>query len=83
MSVSEHAAALGVRTSALRHWDAEGLVVPDQVPPRGTPEPHWRPGRRASRLAPEPSSTRRPHSAPSSLPRPRPGREGFSRGPRQ
>ncbi|MFD9460314.1 MerR family transcriptional regulator [Streptomyces sp. NPDC060027] len=36
MSVSELAAALGVRPSALRHWDAEGLVVPDRVPPRGT-----------------------------------------------
>lgn len=36
MSVSELAAALGVRPSALRHWDAEGLVVPDRVAPRGT-----------------------------------------------
>ncbi|MFE6040544.1 MerR family transcriptional regulator [Streptomyces sp. NPDC056452] len=36
MNVSELAAALGVRPSALRHWDAEGLVVPDRVPPRGT-----------------------------------------------
>lgn len=36
MSVSDLAAALGVRTSALRHWDAEGLVVPDRIPPRGT-----------------------------------------------
>ncbi|WP_327110653.1 MerR family transcriptional regulator [Nocardia sp. NBC_01730] len=36
MSVSEVAAALGVRPSALRHWDAEGLVVPDRVSPRGT-----------------------------------------------
>lgn len=36
MSVSELAAALGVRPSTLRHWDAEGLVVPDRVPPRGT-----------------------------------------------
>lgn len=36
MGVSELAAALGVRPSALRHWDAEGLVVPDRVPPRGT-----------------------------------------------
>ncbi|MFF9689310.1 MerR family transcriptional regulator [Streptomyces sp. NPDC014623] len=35
MSVSELAAALGVRPSALRHWDAEGLAVPDRVPPRG------------------------------------------------
>ncbi|WP_067470287.1 MerR family transcriptional regulator [Nocardia amamiensis] len=31
MSVSELAAALGVRPSTLRHWDAEGLVVPDRV----------------------------------------------------
>ncbi|MFJ4918379.1 MerR family transcriptional regulator [Streptomyces sp. NPDC088725] len=36
MSVSELAAALGVRASALRHWDTEGLVVPDRVSPRGT-----------------------------------------------
>ncbi|RDG35643.1 MerR family transcriptional regulator [Streptomyces corynorhini] len=36
MSVSELAAALGVRPSTLRHWDAEGLVVPDRLPPRGT-----------------------------------------------
>ncbi|WP_393058254.1 MerR family transcriptional regulator [Streptomyces sp. LN549] len=36
MSVSGLAAALGVRPSTLRHWDAEGLVVPDRVPPRGT-----------------------------------------------
>ncbi|MCT2594796.1 MerR family transcriptional regulator [Streptomyces sp. N2-109] len=36
MSVLELAAALGVRPSTLRHWDAEGLVVPDRVPPRGT-----------------------------------------------
>ena len=28
MTVSELAAALGVRPSTLRHWDAEGLVVP-------------------------------------------------------
>ncbi|GAB3321337.1 MerR family transcriptional regulator [Geodermatophilus aquaeductus] len=28
MGVSELAAALGVRPSTLRHWDAEGLVVP-------------------------------------------------------
>lgn len=34
LSVSELAAALGVRPSTLRHWDAEGLVVPDRVPPR-------------------------------------------------
>ncbi|QTZ90487.1 MerR family transcriptional regulator [Streptomyces auratus] len=36
MSVSELAAALGVRPSTLRHWDAEGLVVPDRLSPRGT-----------------------------------------------
>ncbi|WP_199443535.1 MerR family transcriptional regulator [Umezawaea beigongshangensis] len=36
MSVSELAAALGVRPSTLRHWDAEGLVVPDRDPVRGT-----------------------------------------------
>lgn len=34
MSVSELATALGVRPSTLRHWDAEGLVVPDRD--RGT-----------------------------------------------
>ncbi|WP_039802598.1 MerR family transcriptional regulator [Nocardia araoensis] len=31
MSVAELAAALGVRPSTLRHWDAEGLVVPDRT----------------------------------------------------
>ncbi|MEU0132527.1 MerR family transcriptional regulator [Streptomyces sp. NPDC006296] len=36
MSVAELAAALGVRPSTLRHWDAEGLAVPDRVAPRGT-----------------------------------------------
>ncbi|MEX2970150.1 MerR family transcriptional regulator [Streptomyces sp. C184] len=36
MSVSELAAALGVRPSTLRHWDAEGLVVPDRLSPQGT-----------------------------------------------
>lgn len=36
MSISELAAALGVRPSTLRHWDAEGLVVPDRDPTRGT-----------------------------------------------
>ncbi|MFE3825711.1 MerR family transcriptional regulator [Streptomyces sp. NPDC059092] len=36
MSVSELAAALGVRSSTLRHWDAEGLAVPDRVFPRDT-----------------------------------------------
>jgi DNA-binding transcriptional MerR regulator len=30
MTISELATALGVRPSALRHWDAEGLVVPDR-----------------------------------------------------
>ena len=30
MSVSELAVALGLRPSTLRHWDAEGLVVPDR-----------------------------------------------------
>ncbi|QNP61642.1 MerR family transcriptional regulator [Streptomyces genisteinicus] len=35
MGVSELAAALGVRPSTLRHWDAEGLVVPDRDPVRG------------------------------------------------
>lgn len=36
MGVSELAGALGVRPSTLRHWDAEGLVVPDRDPVRGT-----------------------------------------------
>jgi DNA-binding transcriptional MerR regulator len=36
MSVAELAAALGVRPSTLRHWDAENLVVPDREGPRGT-----------------------------------------------
>ncbi|MFF4169610.1 MerR family transcriptional regulator [Streptomyces sp. NPDC001744] len=36
MGVSELAAALGVRPSTLRHWDAEALVVPDRDPVRGT-----------------------------------------------
>ncbi|MGK8520972.1 MerR family transcriptional regulator [Nocardia asteroides] len=36
MSVSELAAALGVRPSTLRHWDAVGLVVPDRVAAQGT-----------------------------------------------
>ncbi|RMI32468.1 MerR family transcriptional regulator [Actinomadura harenae] len=31
MTVSELAAALGVRTSTLRHWDSEGLVVPGRA----------------------------------------------------
>ncbi|MEV6578754.1 MerR family transcriptional regulator [Streptomyces sp. NPDC051582] len=36
MGVCELAAALGVRASTLRHWDAEGLVVPDRRDGRGT-----------------------------------------------
>ena len=36
MSVSELAGALGVRPSTLRHWDAQGLIVPDRDPARGT-----------------------------------------------
>lgn len=35
MTVAELATALGVRPSTLRHWDAEGLVVPDRDPARG------------------------------------------------
>lgn len=35
MSVSELATALGVRPSTLRHWDAEGLVVPRRASPGG------------------------------------------------
>ncbi|MDL4819767.1 MerR family transcriptional regulator [Actinomadura opuntiae] len=35
LTISELAAALGVRTSTLRHWDAEGLVVPRRTTPRG------------------------------------------------
>ncbi|MEV6488760.1 MerR family transcriptional regulator [Actinoplanes sp. NPDC051633] len=31
MSISELADALGVRPSALRHWEAEGLVEPDRA----------------------------------------------------
>ncbi|TDQ54336.1 MerR family transcriptional regulator [Actinorugispora endophytica] len=34
MGVSELADALGVRPSTLRHWDAEGLVVPRRSAPR-------------------------------------------------
>ncbi len=33
MGIGELADALGVRTSTLRHWDAEGLVVPHRVLP--------------------------------------------------
>ncbi|WP_285488995.1 MerR family transcriptional regulator [Amycolatopsis taiwanensis] len=36
MSISELAAALGVRPSTLRHWDAEGLAIPDRDSTRGT-----------------------------------------------
>ncbi|MEU7021665.1 MerR family transcriptional regulator [Streptomyces sp. NPDC046203] len=42
MSVSELAGALGVRPSTLRHWHAEGLVVPDRDPatsPASAPGP--------------------------------------------
>ncbi|PZG20240.1 transcriptional regulator [Nonomuraea aridisoli] len=35
MSIAELAAALGVRPSTLRHWDAEGLVVPGRDSVRG------------------------------------------------
>jgi DNA-binding transcriptional MerR regulator len=36
MSISELAAALGVRPSTLRHWEAEDLVTPDRDHARGT-----------------------------------------------
>ncbi|MEV0333206.1 MerR family transcriptional regulator [Nocardia sp. NPDC050717] len=36
MNIAELAAALGVRTSTLRHWDAEGLAVPDRPASKGT-----------------------------------------------
>ncbi|MFI6003281.1 MerR family transcriptional regulator [Streptomyces sp. NPDC051366] len=36
MGVAELAAALGVGASTLRHWDAEGLVIPDRLSGRGT-----------------------------------------------
>ncbi|QKW40850.1 MerR family transcriptional regulator [Actinomadura sp. NAK00032] len=36
MSISELAAALGVRPSTLRHWDREDLVVPDRAPAGAT-----------------------------------------------
>lgn len=36
LSIAELAAALGVRSSTLRHWDAEGLVVPHRDSPRAT-----------------------------------------------
>jgi hypothetical protein len=32
MSISQLSDALGVRTSTLRHWDAEGLVIPHRAP---------------------------------------------------
>ncbi|MBF5002032.1 MerR family transcriptional regulator [Nocardia sp. BSTN01] len=35
MTVSELAGALGVRPSTLRHWDAEGVVVPRRAGARG------------------------------------------------
>ncbi|MGW5520497.1 MerR family transcriptional regulator [Nocardia africana] len=35
MTVSELAEALGVRASTLRHWDAEGVVVPGRAGARG------------------------------------------------
>lgn len=35
MHIAELATALGVRTSTLRHWDAEGLVIPDRSRHRG------------------------------------------------
>ncbi|MFC9361713.1 MerR family transcriptional regulator [Rhodococcus sp. NPDC057014] len=35
MGVAELAGALGVRSSTLRHWDAEGLVIPDRNAPAG------------------------------------------------
>lgn len=42
MSIAELSAALGVRASTLRHWDAEGLVVPRRAsvrePPRCPPD---------------------------------------------
>jgi len=31
MTIGELADALGVNTSALRHWEAEGLITPDRV----------------------------------------------------
>lgn len=33
MTIGELAGALGIRTSALRHWEAEGLVRPDRSTP--------------------------------------------------
>ncbi|MEU0567306.1 MerR family DNA-binding transcriptional regulator [Nonomuraea sp. NPDC005983] len=58
MSVSELAAALGVRPSTLRHWHAEALVIPDRDPVRGT--------RRAGCADRSPTAQGRiPHHAPS------------------
>lgn len=36
MTIGELAPALGVRPSALRHWESEGLVEPDRLPGSGT-----------------------------------------------
>ncbi|WP_200814650.1 MerR family transcriptional regulator [Blastococcus haudaquaticus] len=36
MTISELAAALGIRPSTLRHWDAEGLVTPRRSAARST-----------------------------------------------
>lgn len=36
MSIGELAEALGVRSSALRHWEHEGLVHPDRISPSQT-----------------------------------------------
>ncbi|TQM28568.1 MerR family transcriptional regulator [Nocardia bhagyanarayanae] len=38
MTVAELAGALGVRTSTLRHWEAEGLLLPRRDTPRGARE---------------------------------------------
>lgn len=35
MTVAELATALGIRPSALRHWEAEGLITPDRTGPQG------------------------------------------------
>ncbi|NJC21061.1 DNA-binding transcriptional MerR regulator [Arthrobacter pigmenti] len=35
MAVAELAGALGIRTSTLRHWEAEHLITPVRLPPRG------------------------------------------------
>jgi DNA-binding transcriptional MerR regulator len=36
MTITELAEALGVRPSALRHWEHEGLVTPDRISPSHT-----------------------------------------------